>query len=117
MHRWTMFVLFCCASVLGVILLLNLPGKEGGDHELVDIFDVELNAAAAESVYQAQCISCHGAEFEGGAGPGLQTVGASMTKEAIYKQISGGGGGMPPYKDRLSDEEIVNLTLWFAEMK
>ena len=41
--------------------------------------EVENTAEAGAEVYvQAGCVSCHGAELEGGVGPGLQTIGSEL---------------------------------------
>ncbi|MFD0696842.1 c-type cytochrome [Paenibacillus sp. GCM10027628] len=66
-----------------------------------------------------KCISCHGVDLEGRAGPktNLQKAGTAFSKEQIANQIKNGGGGMPGYKSKLSDEEVGLLTDWLSSKK
>jgi cytochrome c551 len=73
--------------------------------------------ATAEAVYKQQCISCHAADLSGGVGPNLQKIGATMSADQISTQIQNGGGGMPPFKGTLTDDEITALTDWLANHK
>ncbi|MBP1992361.1 c-type cytochrome [Paenibacillus eucommiae] len=74
----------------------------------------------AEELFQkTNCISCHGVDLSGRIGPttNLQKIGASKTKEQIADQIRNGGGGMPVYKSKLTDDEINLLTEWLFSKK
>jgi cytochrome c551 len=74
----------------------------------------------AQELFTAnKCISCHGVGLEGKAGPktNLQKVGSMLSKEEIANQIKNGGGGMPVYKNKLSDEEVGLLTDWLSSKK
>jgi len=65
--------------------------------------DVDGAAVFAE----AGCGGCHvftPANSEGTAGPPLD--GIDLSKDEIAQQVRNGGGGMPAFGDRLSDEEI-----------
>lgn len=88
----------------------NGGGNNAGNGGTVD-------AAAAEAVYKNSCIGCHAADLAGGAGPNLQKVGGEMTAEQIHDKIANGGGGMPAFKDQLSDDEINALVGWLAAKK
>ncbi|RXZ77838.1 cytochrome c [Paenibacillaceae bacterium] len=118
MYKWLMFAIFIAASVLGVYLMLfQLPEKEEVVPEIAfEVPDTPHDADAAITQYAQTCLSCHGDQYQGNMGPALKTVGATMTKEQIYRKIMDGGNGMPPFKDSLSEEEIINLTNWLAEM-
>jgi len=74
---------------------------------------------AQEMFETNRCISCHGVNLEGRAGPktNLQKVGSTFSKEQIANQIKNGGGGMPGYKSKLSDEEVSQLTDWLSSKK
>jgi Cytochrome c, mono- and diheme variants len=78
--------------------------------------DEGVQAANVEAVYQQSCIACHGADLSGkmGGKTNLQHVGADMSAEQIAAQITNGGGGMPPFKGRLTDDEIKALADWLA---
>jgi cytochrome c551 len=76
-----------------------------------------VDAAAAEALYKNACIGCHAADLAGGVGPNLQKVGGEMTAEQIHDKIANGGGGMPAFKDQLTDAEIESLTSWLSAKK
>lgn len=75
--------------------------------------------AAAKDSYMKVCSSCHQDKGEGGTvkidGKPLKvpslTEGHALkhTDEEFAKQISKGGGGMPPFKDKLTPEQINNI--------
>ncbi|GMK45255.1 MULTISPECIES: cytochrome c [Paenibacillus] len=71
------------------------------------------------AVYKANCVSCHGSDLQGrmGAQTNLQQVGARMTEPEIVEQIKKGGSSMPPFEDRLTDEQIAGLAAWLAGKK
>lgn len=63
------------------------------------------STAEGEGIYKNNCLACHGDKGAGGHnGPNLQNT--KMDLKAIIHQIENGGGGMPPFKDTLSEEEI-----------
>lgn len=76
-----------------------------------------VDAAMAEGVYKANCISCHAADYSGGVGPNLQKVGSRLSQDQIHAKISNGGNGMPAYKGQLKEEEITALSAWLAQKK
>lgn len=119
MHKWILSILIGLASVLAAYLLLfQLPKKEeAAPEETVEIPDTPVDVAQAESIYKSNCMSCHGDQYQGNIGPALVQVGATMKRESIYKKISHGGGGMPPFEGTLPEEDIVNLTNWLAGFK
>lgn len=74
----------------------------------------EVAAADAESVYQANCVTCHGADL---TGQNLNTVGSRLSRDEIEDKIRKGGGGMIAFEKRLNDAEIDALTDWLVEKK
>jgi len=76
-----------------------------------------VDAAAAETVYKANCVSCHAVDLAGGVGPNLQKVGGALSVTDIRNKIEQGGGGMPAFKGTLSDTDIANLAGWLGTMK
>ncbi|MCA0755859.1 cytochrome c [Paenibacillus sp. N4] len=75
--------------------------------------------AEVMAVYKANCVNCHGTELQGKIGPktNLQEVGKRMSAADITGQIERGGETMPPFKDRLTDEQIAGLAEWLAGKK
>ncbi|MED1470017.1 PQQ-binding-like beta-propeller repeat protein [Bacillus salipaludis] len=68
-----------------------------------------------EAIYKKSCVSCHGENLEGGAGPNLQHVGSAMSEDDIYKQIVNGGGRMPG--GLVSEDQAKVLAKWLAGKK
>jgi mono/diheme cytochrome c family protein len=65
------------------------------------------NADGAAVFASAGCGGCHTfgpANSKGTVGPKLD--GIDLSKDEIAQQVRNGGGGMPPFGDRLSDDEI-----------
>jgi cytochrome c6 len=75
------------------------------------------NAEAGAEVYtSAGCATCHtlsAAGSTGTTGPNLDEAMPSF--EAAVAQITNGGGGMPPYKDQLSEQQIADVAAYVAE--
>jgi mono/diheme cytochrome c family protein len=75
--------------------------------------------AEAKSNYTQFCSACHQDKGEGGmvkiddkrlkVPSLLEGHGLTHTDAELAKQISNGGDGMPPFKDRLKPEQINNL--------
>jgi mono/diheme cytochrome c family protein len=77
--------------------------------------------AAARVIFKKECVSCHGEDGAGGPVkledgttlkvPSLREGHALKHKdEEFVKQITKGGDGMPKFEDKLSREQILDLT-------
>jgi mono/diheme cytochrome c family protein len=86
---------------------LSLPGR---------FQSVEADAAnlvSGKNVFEGNCSDCHNADSrESKEGPGLKGVGGGTlpsgrkaSADVIRSVIEGGGAGMPPFKDMLSEKE------------
>lgn len=120
MQKWIMSGLFFAACALAIVLMFSLPGKQQVEHEAKpQMPQVTLNAEQAETVVRANCITCHGDQLQGANGPSLDKIGSTQTAEQLYSTISKGKGGgmMPSFKDRLSEEEIAYVAMWLSEKK
>ena len=94
-----LFVFFCLAVQAG-------PAPDGGD------------------LFKQKCAMCHNVDGKGY--PALKTpdftdpkVQASMTDKAIVDTIKNGkkGTAMPPFGDKLSDEQVHSLLLYIRSLK
>ncbi|MEW9700970.1 cytochrome c [Paenibacillus sp. SI8] len=113
--------------MIGIALVLFLAACGGGSGSKASVTPAATMAPESDPAYvKAQelyttnkCISCHGVDLAGKVGPktNLQKVGSTMSKEAIANQIKNGGGGMLPYKNKLSDEEVELLSDWLSSKK
>jgi mono/diheme cytochrome c family protein len=70
------------------------------------------DAAAGKTVFaSASCGACHtmkAAGSTGTVGPNLDDLQAELP--AIEEQVVNGGGGMPPFKGQLSDQQIADVS-------
>jgi cytochrome c550 len=67
-----------------------------------------------EAHYQQACISCHGGNYEGGAGPALTGVGERLSAEEIQEILKNGKGIMPP--NLVPEENIEAMTEWLMTL-
>jgi mono/diheme cytochrome c family protein len=63
-------------------------------------------SADGAQIFAENCATCHGDQGQGGVGPNLQTSSKAGDEHAVIEQVKNGGGGMPPFDDKLSDQEI-----------
>ncbi|RWZ55015.1 cytochrome c [Halobacillus fulvus] len=76
----------------------------------------EVDTAAAEQAYQANCASCHGGDMEGGVGPALQGVGSKYSADEIVDIIQNGMGQMPA-QEGVSEEDAQTIADWLVSME
>lgn len=87
-------------------------GNEGDSD--ADVSVGETGSTAAQT-FQRNCISCHGDNLQGGAGPKLADVGSRLSKEEILKTIENGGNGMPAHI--IEGKEAEDVAKWLSEKK
>jgi alcohol dehydrogenase (cytochrome c) len=74
------------------------------------------DAEAGKEVFAENCSTCHGATGHGGnGGPDLTTMPKAKEQKGAEEQVTDGGGGMPPFKGTLSEEEIANVAAYVVE--
>ncbi|MFC5406072.1 c-type cytochrome [Cohnella soli] len=120
MYKRVMAGMIILACVFGLYLIVySLPAKQTPEQPSATfkVPDTPVDADAAMQQYKSNCIACHGDSLQGGMGPNLTKVGGTMTKEQIFKQIAKGGGGMPSFEQKLTKEQIVDVTNWLSAMK
>ncbi|HEY3492553.1 MAG TPA: c-type cytochrome [Solirubrobacterales bacterium] len=72
--------------------------------------------AAGETVFAENCAGCHGEDGHGGpGGPDLTTMPLAQTEDGAIQQVTNGGGGMPPFGEQLSEEEISNVAAYVVQ--
>ncbi|MBD0330989.1 MAG: cytochrome c [Thermoleophilia bacterium] len=93
--------------------------QEGSETEAEGSGKSQADAAAGAKVFaSAGCGGCHtfkAAGSNGAVGPNLDEADVDM--EAAVKQIENGGGGMPPFKGQLSDEEIQDVAAYVTQKR
>ncbi len=106
------------AILLGAVVLFgvifdNGPGfissgsvSPEGEPSEVDV-GTSIDSATGYQLYVQNCAGCHGQAGEGGSGPALVGNEALTDDSAVVEQILNGGGGMPAWQNRLSDEEVA----------
>jgi PQQ-dependent dehydrogenase (methanol/ethanol family) len=71
------------------------------------------NATAGQSVFASNCSTCHGATGHGGnGGPDLTTIPSAKNVQRVIEQVTNGGGGMPPFKGTLTDQQIRDVAAY-----
>jgi quinohemoprotein ethanol dehydrogenase len=74
------------------------------------------DAAAGKEIFAENCSVCHGLSGHGGnGGPDLRTMPLAKTQAGAEQQVTNGGGGMPPFKGTLSEEEISDVAAYVSE--
>jgi len=76
----------------------------------------DTGTAGAEVFASAGCGSCHtldAAGATGSTGPNLDEL--QPDKETVVSQVTNGGGGMPAFGDRLSEQEIEDVATYVSE--
>lgn len=75
--------------------------------------------AFTDTMKQAQCMACHGAELEGGGAPALLGVGDRLSKEELVEVITNGrnDGAMPAFNGDLTPEQIDQVAEWLSKQK
>jgi mono/diheme cytochrome c family protein len=73
-------------------------------------------ASDPQALFTANCGSCHtlaAAGTQGQIGPSLDE--SELDVAAIAQQITNGGGGMPPFRGQLTEEQIQALARYVSE--
>jgi cytochrome c550 len=84
--------------------------KEGGGQKTEDVAN-----AKPEDIFKQSCASCHGQNFEGGAGPSLKGVGDKLSVDEIKETIKNGRGAMP--SGLVPEEKLDEMAEWVSKIK
>jgi cytochrome c len=83
------------------------------------------DAASGKEAFESNCLGCHNADSEvAKMGPGLKGLfkheklhnGKKLTEASILELINGGGGGMPSFADKLTDDEKSNVIAYLKTL-
>jgi mono/diheme cytochrome c family protein len=110
-------------ATLAILLILaayglaevNKKHKEGGN--VVNTSTVTDPVLAGKNIYEGSCINCHGADGKlGGSGAKDLTV-TTLSNEEMKAVIIDGKGAMPPYKGKLSDDQVKDVLMYVTTLK
>lgn len=114
MHRLTPLL---AAVSLAALPLAGCGGDDSDEpsgpppQQVVDQGD----AAAGKQVFADNCAACHGGDGGGGSGPKLAGEDAYTDPQAVVDQVRNGGGGMPAFEDRLSAQELADVSAFVVK--
>lgn len=107
-------VVTTAALALAALALPPATAGTGGD------------AAAGMKTFKTMCHMCHSTtSTEREIGPGLKGLFKNkkmpasdrpVTEAAVREQIREGGGGMPPFKERLDETELADLIAYLKTL-
>jgi mono/diheme cytochrome c family protein len=116
--------------VLALTLAVALPACGGGEDESATPETVEGtvpednggggegDAESGKAVFaSAACGGCHtlaDAGSSGSIGPNLDEV--QPSEDAVAQKVRAGGGGMPAFEGRLSDQEIQDVAAYVSSV-
>jgi cbb3-type cytochrome c oxidase subunit III len=122
-----------CAAL--AIIALALAGCGGGDDEggsadtgtttqeqttteqTTEDSGGSTQAAAGKEVFTSNCAGCHtlaDAGTNGTQGPNLDEL--KPPEATVVRQVTNGGGGMPAFGDRLSEEQIQAVAAYVSSV-
>ena len=90
-------------------------GNGGGPQQSPQRVVASGDAGRGEEVYAQNCAACHGDDGGGGTGPALAGNEEYADPEVVVPQIREGGGGMPAFEDRLSAEELADVSAFVVQ--
>lgn len=114
-RRFLLFI-FIVAAVAGLSLFTVIGSGNTNEAALAD----------AATVYNRQCVSCHGRDGRGRTRKGRQTHARDMTNaswqddvsdERLFNSINNGRGKMPAFHKKISENEIDGLVAYVRRMR
>jgi len=109
-------------SLEGTMAEVAAAGQEGegtghagqNPNEPTDEIEGEVQAGAA--VWSDNCAGCHGVNGTGAnGGPNLVGNEAALDPQKVRAQVTNGGGGMPAFKDTLTEKQIADVSTYVVE--
>jgi cytochrome c550 len=106
---------------IGLMIALSFKGlgdakemakeKENGGKEKTE----QTAAGSPEDIYKANCMSCHGDQYQGAVGPALKGVGDRLSEDDIKNVLTNGRGAMPG--GLVEEGKIDEMAKWLAGLK
>ncbi|MDR9748584.1 c-type cytochrome [Paenibacillus taichungensis] len=104
-------------SIVTVLALAACEGNSSQQKQAGPDAATTDSDSSTTGTYKQYCLSCHAADLSGKVGPSLKTIGSRLSKEEIMEKITTGTGGMPSFRNRLSEQDIDALGSWLANKK
>lgn len=80
------------------------------------VLDLTGNVDSGALTWQDECGLCHGQQGEGTSRGGtLVDVFDRLDEEEVLDAVRFGVSSMPPYQERLSDQDLADLLAWMHE--
>src|SRR4051794_32871398 len=90
-------------------------GQPGGETGPAAPASSQQGTVAAANLFSNNCSGCHGDAGQGGVGPNLQTLDDAGDLQTVENQVRNGGGGMPAFEDKLSDDDIEQVASYVVD--
>ena len=75
------------------------------------------NAGEGKTVFEGNCLACHGREGTGGHnGPDLQLSQVAKDSQKVIERVKKGGTVMPFFGDLLSDQQVQDVAAYITQV-
>ncbi|MFY9620434.1 MAG: cytochrome c [Pyrinomonadaceae bacterium] len=114
-RRFLLFI-FIVAAAAGLSLFTVLGARKTNEAAVAD----------AATIYNRQCVSCHGRDGRGRTRRGRQTHARDVTAaswqddvsdERLFNSISNGRGKMPAFRKKITENDIDALVAYIRRMR
>ncbi|WP_188206180.1 cytochrome c550 [Alkalibacillus aidingensis] len=112
------YVVIGILGILAIIIMSGVGLEQMNKAEEADDGEETTEEASAdpETIYENNCMSCHGGDLEGGTGPELANASDRFSIEELEEIIANGVEGSAVMTgDYASDEEAEILAEWLME--
>ncbi|BCB04852.1 cytochrome c550 [Bacillus sp. KH172YL63] len=114
------FILIMALGI-GLVFFLSIEGLNNAEEkaneekhgEMKEGEEASSGEFDPEAKYKESCVSCHGGNYEGGAGPALK--GTKLSKDEIKETIKNGRGIMPA--GLVQEENLDAMADWIKSLK
>lgn len=100
---------------IGLVFALSFIGLHQGNEQASGDEEETVEAGNPEEIYAQNCLSCHGENYEGGAGPELLEVDARLSNDEIKDILQNGKGIMPG--GLVPEESLDDMVEWIISLE